>query len=357
MDQPSLASRATQPFFSRFRVTERPFFFSAASTSWAAGVYLLSFEFSYTGYLAFSLALGCLSALDSLAYESLYPNLIPDGFEEKGYTVSGMIYPVLQIVMSPVSALLYETIGVANILLLQSGLSLLAALIESRIKIAEVNRMNSERFSLNLWLNDLKSAARYLKEEKGLQSIFAYMAVTNGVGNGHSPLIIAFFRTAPGFTMAMYSFFFVAEFAGRSLGGLFHYHAGIPPKKRFSFAFAVYLLYESMDMALLWLPYPLMLLNRGVCGFLGINSASMRAAAVQRYIPDEYRSRINAFNGMLSSVSCLLFALILGSLGEWVDPRVCVTAGGAFAALVCLATIGRRRAQVRRVYEGGSDAA
>ena len=119
-----------------------------------------------------------------------------------------------------------------------------------------------------------------------------------------SPILVAFFRTAPGFSAGMYSFFFVAEFIGRSVGGVFHYHANIPKNKRFGFAFMVYLTYEIMDMVLLWLPYPMMLCNRAVCGFLGINSATLRAAAIQSYIPEEFRARVNAFeNGVISAAS------------------------------------------------------
>ena len=45
----------------------------------------------------------------------------------------------------------------------------------------------------------------------------------------------------------------------------------------------MYQTYELMDACLLWLPYPLMLVNRAVCGFLGIQSATIRQAAVQRH--------------------------------------------------------------------------
>ena len=83
----------------------------------------------------------------------------------------------------------------------------------------------------------------------------------------------------------MYSFFSVVEFAGRTLGGALHYKVAVPPKRRFGFAFLVYQLYELMDMVLLWVPYPLMLVCRCACGFLGINSATLREEAVQGYIP------------------------------------------------------------------------
>ena len=316
-----------------------------------AGLYLLMFDFSYAGYLGFSLLLATLGAFDELAYSSFYPRLIPEGMEQKGYTVSGMLYPVLRVIMTPTAALLLEWLGVAKLLLLQAVLSVLAALVESRIKIHEEIRTDGERFSLKAWRNDILEAAQYLKQESGLRSIYFYMAITNGVGNGYSPLLVAFFRTAPGMTAAMYSFFSVAEFAGRSIGGVVQYRMKLPAKKKFGFTFGVYQLYEFMDMVLLWLPYPLMLLNRACMGFFGINSATMREAAVQRYIPENLRARINAFENMCAMASTGVLSLTIGALGEVLDYRLCVTLCGAFAMLACWLLIWKNRTSVRKVYE------
>ena len=316
-----------------------------------AGLYLLRFRFSYLGYLLFSLLLSSLDCLDSLAYKGIYPMLIPLGQEERGYTVAGMLYPVLKVLMTPVAAVLYDAIGVGWILVIQAGFSLLAALTESRIQVREESRMEGRRASLAMWWQDVKEAARYLKEERGLQSIYGYMAVTNGVAAGYSPLLVAFFRTAPGLTTAMYSLFSVAEFLGRSLGGLLHYHVEIPEKKKFSLAFWVYQIYETMDMCLLWLPYPLMLVNRGICGFLGINSATMRQAAVQQYIPERLRARVNAFEDMVLFAATGLLSLGVGALGELLDYRLCVTLAAGVTLAVCLGTIWKNRREVRAVYE------
>lgn len=318
------------------------------------GLYLLNQSFSYTVYLVFSLLLSSLSAFDSLTFNSLYPKLIPQHFEQKGYTVSGMLYPTLTVIMTPIAALLYEHAGITLILLCQSGLSFLAAITESRIRIDEPDRRAEGHFSFRDWLADMKDATRYLKQEKGIQSIFAYMAVTNGIANGYSSILVAFFRTFPGFSVAMYSAFSVAEFAGRTVGGLIHYHVEIPPKKRFSFAFFVYQIYECMDAVLLWLPYPLMLANRTVCGFLGINSAIMREAAVQCYIPDELRAKLNAFDAVLVSAACGIFGLAIGALGEVLDYRVCISICGVFASLFCWGTIWAQRKQVAVIYNGAS---
>ena len=315
------------------------------------GIWLLFFEFSYVGYLAVSLLLACLGAVDELAFTSIYPELIPEGAEQKGYAVSAMLYPILKVVMTPLAAVLLDTLGVARILLAQSGLSLAAAVTESFIRLDETERKHRTPYSLRAWVDDIREAVRYLKSERGLRSIYGYMAVTNGVASGFSPILVAFFRTFPGFTAAMYSAFSVVEFVGRSIGSALQYRIKIPEKKRYGFAFFVYQFYEAMDMCLLWLPYPLMLVNRGMCGFLGSNSAIIRNAAVQRYIPEKLRSRINAFNGILLTAGASVFSLLMGFLGEIVDYRWCVTIGGAVAMLASWLLIWGRRADVRKVYE------
>ena len=317
------------------------------------GIWLLLFDFSYVGYLAISLLLSCLGAIDELAFTSIYPELIPEGAEEKGYAVSSMLYPVLKVIMTPLAAVLLDTIGVAWILIAQSGLSLAAAVTESCIRLDETERKQHTPYTPRAWIEDIREAVQYLKKERGLRSIYGYMAVTNGVSSGFSPILVAFFRTFPGFTAAMYSAFSVVEFAGRTIGSAMQYRIKIPAKKKYGFTFFVYQFYEAMDMCLLWLPYPLMLINRGICGFLGSNSAILRSAAVQRYIPEKLRSRVNAFIGVLLTVGSSIFSLLMGFLGEILDYRWCVTIGGTVALLACWLLIWRRRSDVRKVYEVG----
>ena len=319
------------------------------------GLWLLFFNFSYVGYLAVSLLLACIGAVDELAFTSIYPELIPEGAEQRGYAVSSMLYPVLKVIMTPLAAVLLDTLGVAWILIAQSGLSFAAAITESFIHLDETERQHRTPYSLQAWAGDIREAVQYLKEERGLRSIYEYMAVTNGVASGFSPILVAFFRTFSGFTAAMYSVFSVVEFAGRTIGSVLQYRIKIPDKKKYGLVFFVYQVYESMDMCLLWLPYPLMLVNRGICGFLGSNSAILRSAAVQRYIPEKLRSRINAFDDVLITAGASVFSLMMGFLGEILDYRLCVTIGGAIAMLASWLLIWGRRKDVRRVYETGDD--
>lgn len=314
------------------------------------GVYLLSHSFQMGLYLAFSLLVNTTGAIYQLAYNSLYPNLIPQGFAQKGYTVSGMLYPTVIMVMTPAASVLYASFGLPVICIGEGGLLLLAATVETQIRVEETAGRGG-RFSFRDYLADFREGFHYLSREKGLLRIYTYMPLTQGLSNGTSNLVTAYFRTTPGLDMTMYAFFTTVEFIGRTLGGLVHYRFTIPPKRRFSLAYLVYQIYSVMDALLLWLPYPLMLANRALCGFLGINSATLRESSVQNYLPDNMRAKVNAVFNALMSLSSLVFSLGVGALGEVVDYRAAMTILNLVLVTVCWWVMWRGRADVKTVYD------
>lgn len=316
----------------------------------AAGIYLINSTFSYPIYLAYALFIASLGSFDQLAYQSLVPKVIPKGAEDRGFSVSGMIYPIIMMIVMPLSAWLYELIGVGWILIGQGVLSVLAAGLEHFISIKEEIKPKSDENPIKQWWSDIKAGLKYMKEEVGIRNIYMYVSVSNGIATGWMPIEMAFFRTTKGFTLAMYGVFAVAENIGRSIGGIFRYKIRIPERFRYSMALFVYVFYETMDMILLWIPYPLMLINRGLCGFLGMNSATMREQAVQMYIPEEMRARLNAFLNIMVSGAQGLFVLVIGALGEIMDYRLCVTICAVFTFIVCMLTIVRRKNAVAAVY-------
>ena len=313
------------------------------------GLYLLKHTFSLPLYLLFSLACGSIGSVYNLAYESLYPNLIPEGFAQKGYTVSGMLYPTVTMVMTPVASILYTRLGL-GVLCIGEGLLLAAAAsVETQIRVEEHTKPGG-KFSFSDYIGDFKEGFRYLKKEKGLLRIYGYMPITQGISQATEPLIRAWFRTAPGLNLTMYALFTTAEFIGRTIGGLVHYKFEIPPEKRFSLAYLVYVTYNIMDTVLLWLGFPLMLVNRGICGFLGINSATLRASSVQNYLPDNMRAKVNAVFNMLYALVPTLLTLAVGALGEMMDYRLCVTLVSAAGLLPCYLIMWRGREDVKKVY-------
>ena len=105
-----------------------------------------------------------------------------------------------------------------------------------------------------------------------------------------------------------------------------------------------------MDTALLWLGFPLMLVNRGICGFLGINSATLRESSVQNYLPDNMRAKVNAVFNRLYALVPTLLTLAVGALGEVMDYRLCVTLVSAAGLLPCYLIMWRGREDVKKVY-------
>lgn len=139
--------------------------------------YLMKQPFSYPVYIVFSLITSTTGTIYNLAYTSLYPNLIEKGFAQKGYTVSGMIYPTVMVVMTPVAGFLYTRWGMSTICLMEGILLLLASAVETQIKIAETCKKEG-KFSAKEYFSDLKEGWDYLKQEKGLCRIYAYMPIT-----------------------------------------------------------------------------------------------------------------------------------------------------------------------------------
>lgn len=313
------------------------------------GLYLLKHTFSLPLYLLFSLACGSIGSVYNLAYDSLYPNLIPEGFAQKGYTVSGMLYPTVTMVMTPVASILYTRLGLGVLCLGEGLLLAAAATVETQIQVEEHAKPGG-KFSFRDYIGDFREGFRYLKKEKGLLRIYGYMPITQGISQATEPLIRAWFRTAPGLNLTMYALFTTAQFIGRTVGGLIHYKFEIPPEKRFSLAYLVYVTYSIMDTALLWLGFPLMLVNRGICGFLGINSATLRESSVQNYLPDNMRAKVNAVFNMLYALVPTLLTLAVGALGEVMDYRLCVTLVSAAGLLPCYLIMWRGREDVKKVY-------
>ena len=100
----------------------------------AMGWYVGSHDFFYGLYLVFVLIIGTISVCYRLAYNAWYPDLIPVGLEQKGYSVSNTVYPLVTIAMSPAAAFLYEKISMGKIFFLVAAITFAAVIAESGIE-------------------------------------------------------------------------------------------------------------------------------------------------------------------------------------------------------------------------------
>lgn len=282
--------------------------------------FLVSGErFIFIIYPIFTFVVGTISVFYRLSYSAWYPDLIPAGLEQKGYAISSTIYPLITISMSPVAAFLYEKVSIGNIFFIVSGLSTLSVLIESNIRENKKERLSA--YSFREYCADMKEGFTYLKKEKGIRNIYTYMGITQGSSEGMALITQVYYQTQPYLTVTMLGFLKSAEMIGRVLSGFFQYKKEIPVKKRFVFTKFVYLFYSLMDMLLLFIPYPAMLANRFMCGGLGTASATIRESAVQSYLLDKMRARVNAFFNSLFAIGGIFFQFLTGILAQILSYR------------------------------------
>lgn len=306
--------------------------------------------FSYRAYVLFNLITGCIWQVYNLAYLSLYPDLIPEGMEQKAYAVSGMVYPIASTIVTPIAAILYATWGI-EILFLIVGVSLLiAAAFESRIRYTYTREETGDRGGLRQYVNDMLEGFRYLKREKGIRSIYSYMKITNATGNANGKMVMAHFQTSSVLTTAMYGLLTSAETIGRLVGSAVHYLFNIPEEKRYALTVRVYMIYEMCDGIMLFVAYPVMLVLRFTCGFLGSQTAAIRSAAVQKYLPSDIRARVNGLFSVMASLGVMVTQLLVGALGEVLPYRwvAAMFAGFSFAAILVL--IVRNKEHVEPIY-------
>ena len=313
------------------------------------GFWVERHTFHFLLYLLFTLTVGTISVIYRLAYASWYPDLIPRGMEQKGYAVSSTLYPTVIIVMSPIAAFLYENLTIDRIFFLVTGITLCSVITESLIR--EAKKAAASSYTLRQYCTDIREGFSFLKKEKGIRNIYANMSVMQGTSNGPSIITQVYFQTQPYLGATMLGFLISSEMAGRLLGGLLQYKKEVPVNKRYPFTKAVYLIYSLADMALLFLPYPAMLANRFFCGSLGICSATIRESAVQSYLPEQMRARVNAFFNVLFAVGGVAFQFLAGALGQLIPYRaVAVLLGGMGVGSVFLFIV-LPAADNRPVYE------
>ena len=313
------------------------------------GVLVSGERFVYIIYPVFTLAVGTISVFYRLSYSAWYPDLIPAGLEQKGYAISGTIYPLITIAMSPVAAFLYEKVSIGNIFFIVSGLSVLSVLIESCIR--ENKRERQTAYSFREYCADMKEGFAYLKKEKGIRNIYTYMGITQGSSEGMTLVTQVYYQTQPYLTVTMLGFLKSAEMIGRVFGGFLQYKSEIPVKKRFVFTKFVYLFYSLMDMLLLFIPYPAMLANRFVCGGLGTTSATIRESAVQSYLPEEMRARVNAFFSTLFAAGSVFFQFFTGILAQVMPYRAVAILLGSISIVAMFLLIFLPDRENRPVYE------
>lgn len=304
--------------------------------------------FVYNHYLLLALIIGANGAIYQIAYQAWYPMLIPQGHMQRGYAVSSTLYPMVMMVMAPVASFMYKYIPMHYLFIIVGVLSAMAATAELFIK--DQGRVPGHSMDLKAYFSDIKEALAFLKNEKGLVNIYTYMAFSSGVAHAGLLYVQVFFQNSLILGVTRLGFLTTAETLGRVLGGMLQYKVIIPAKKRFKITQFVYYSYGVLDIILLYLSYPLMLLNRFIAGSMGVTSATLRETSVQAYLPNKLRAKVLSFSHIASSLVMVVFQYLGGILGDSLGPRKSMVLLSSFLLIVAFIFISLPAKENAKVY-------
>lgn len=305
--------------------------------------------FNYTAYLVLGIIIASNGVVYHIAYQSLFPELIPKNMMQKGYAVSSLIYPTVNTVMFPVAALLFNRFGPSGIFLIEGVLLIIASLFEMQIKLQE-KHLNNLAIRVQSFTGMVKEGVSYLSNEKGLLSIFIFFFVFMMANEGLNVLLYPFFENHPTLTVNHYAWAISFVTVGRLIGGLLHYIFKVPTNKRYMIAAIVYFSLNFLNATLLLVPYPLMLVVQVFVGILSINSFNIRMSSVQSYVPAEKRGRINGFYQIMTAFGMIIGRLFAGYVGEYFEYTHIIIFMSAIGLISFFVFIAANKKHVSAVY-------
>lgn len=315
--------------------------------------------FNYVIFLFLTLLVGVIDGIYSVAYESLYPNLISEGNYSKAYSISSMIYPLASF-MVPVASLVYNSFGTPAPLFLFNAITFfIAACFETRIdyeeKHIEINK--TDKFNFSQYIDDTKEGLRYIIAEKGLLTITVYFCISSFTGSGAGTLTLPFFRNNPELfsnipidVITLSTIVMGCGVIGRLIGGIVHYKFRYPTDKKFTIALFVYTVVSILEGTQLYFPIIIMMIFGFTTGILSVTSYNIRISATQSYLPDTKRARFNGIFQMLCAAGGIMGQLICGGLGEIMHERTVIAVLMFFNLLAVILIMYKGKEHVKKIY-------
>lgn len=327
----------------------------------SSGLYLLMalaliFDlFSFPMLAVFCLLLGTINSVYYVAYDSFYPLLITEGNYSKAYSIASTL-ETLSMVMIPVSAVVYNSVGIVPLFLCNTCTYFIAAVMETKIGVKEeyIEKQklseNSGEVGLKRFVGDFRIGMQYLVSEKGLFFIALYFAFTSFAGGATGSITLPYFKSTFDNGEYIYMLVWGMMAVGRGMGGLIHYKVKLPVEKKFAIALAVYIILSFLEGSYLYFPIWVMMIMCFCVGILGVTSYNIRISATQHYVPDEKKGRFNGTFGTLNTVGNLTGQLIAGALAEFLPTRGIVSTAMFINLLAAVFIIGGGAKHVKRIY-------
>lgn len=279
-----------------------------------AGVFVYYKGFSYLAYLLIVLVISLFGIVSDTASQSISAQIIAKENYSRGYALMSTIYPLCQVIVTPIALFLYKNYGLATLFFIYTILSTIDVIIESQIKYEFEFNTSSTAVGFTLF-SDLKEGYTYLRNDRQLMSVLIFFSIIMFT-NAWSNLWYPFFVQSD--TLTLYDFGVISALssAGYMFGGFIHSFVEIKDKHRYAVAVFVYFTFVIFDSLFLFMPFIMMCVIRFVLGLAGMNSANIRTTAIQHHLDSKHRAKVNSFFSISFSISMMLGQLVIGYLAE-----------------------------------------
>jgi len=327
----------------------------------SAGIYLimaitlLNGVFNFPMFAAVIFILGIIQSTYYIAYDSLYPMLITEGYYQKAYSISSML-ETMTVVMVPVSTFVYKLVGIGPLMIINAISFAIAAVFEMQIGHEEKyvekrkNEVDNSSSKINQMLIDIKEGVKYMRSEPALLAIVSYFGLNMLACGAMDVLCLPYYKQNFKNGEYLYALVFGMSFIGRAVGGGIHYKFKIPTKLKFMFAMTIYIIIAIGEGTYMFMPIGLAVVVCFITGISGVTSYTIRISSTQSYVPDEKKGRYNGAFQLITTIGLLIGQMAGGALAQKMDARFVVFAGNIIALIAAIIIIGGNRKAVAKIY-------
>ena len=327
----------------------------------SAGIYLimaitlLNGVFNFPMFAAVIFILGIIQSTYYIAYDSLYPMLITEGYYQKAYSISSML-ETMTVVMVPVSTFVYKLVGIGPLMIINAVSFAIAAVFEMQIGHEEKyvekrkNEVDNSSSKINQMLIDIKEGVKYMRTEPALLAIVSYFGLNMLACGAMDVLCLPYYKQNFKNGEYLYALVFGMSFIGRAVGGGIHYKFKIPTKLKFMFAMTIYIIIAIGEGTYMFMPIGLAVVVCFITGISGVTSYTIRISSTQSYVPDEKKGRYNGAFQLITTIGLLIGQMAGGALAQKMDARFVVFAGNIIALIAAIIIIGGNRKAVAKIY-------
>lgn len=295
--------------------------------------------------------MGAIDSIYQVAYSSLYPMLITEGNYQKAYSITSVL-ETITVLMVPISAVVYNTIGIEPLLLINAATFFIAAVMETQIKYVETysEERKDEAYGMKKYMGDFKEGMKYLGNEKGLLAICLYFAFISLVGGVESVLQLPYFKNTFENGEYIYMTVMLGAVIGRFLGGTAYYKFKLPKEKKYSISLVAYIVIYVVQATYLFTPFKMMFGLMFIGGLMSVTTYNIRISATQSYVPHERKGRFNGTFQMMCTVGMLLGEVLGGTLSLIINERIIMAATAGCCVIAAIVLIGGNRKHVAEIY-------